>query len=289
LFSNREYQPWHDEVRGALERDGFIPGQNLELVYRYADGRDDLLDSMATDLVALGVDAIVVGSTPTIAAAMRATDTIPIVMAASADPIASGFVKSLSAPGGNVTGITSVSTEMAAKRLELLREAVPGLERLAVVYDPANEIRGLELTHTSAAAERFGIDVRGFPIRDASDLDPTFAEFAMWSPGAALAFSDASLSVSRTRFLALVEAHELPVMFERDQWVESGGLMSYGPSLASQYRRAGEMVAKILRGTKPKDIPVEIPPSFELTLNAQTANSLGIPRAIVARADRLVE
>jgi putative ABC transport system substrate-binding protein len=272
-----------------LERLGWTDGRNLVIEYRWGDGRTERYPELAAELVRLGVDVIVTDSTPSALAAKQATSVIPIVIAAG-DPVATGLVASLARPGGNITGLSSQTTDLAGKRLELLREIVPGLHRVGILINVTNitavvEVRGLE-----AAAAVLGVDVAKLEIREAADIAPAIQGFT--GPALALYIPLDALAVSYAlRINTLALGQHLPTMHDTREQLQAGGLMSYGPDLLDARKRVAGYVNKILRGAKPADLPVEQPTKFELVINLTTAKALGltIPEAFLARADEVIE
>jgi len=268
---------------------GWTESRNLAIEYRWAEGRSERFAEIAAEFVRLNVDVIVTAGPP-VFAAKQATSVIPIVFATVADPLDSGLVASLARPGGNITGLSLRSPELAGKRLELLREAFPGLRRLAIManvdYPPA--VRELEEVET--AARPLGIETIALRIRQAPDIAPAFEELK-GRADALYAVGESLTSAYQVRINTFALAARLPTMLPNRERLETGGLMSYGPNFQSLYRRAGDLVDKILRGAKPGDIPVEQPTKFDLVINLTTARALGltIPEAFLLRADELIE
>ena len=284
-----------EAIRLALREIGYIEGQNIATEYRYADGKPDRVPELAAELVRLKVDVIVVqGRTPWIQATKNATKTIPIVMmSGGSDPVDEGLVESLARPGGNVTGITTLSRELGGKRLELFKEAIPKLARVAVVYDPAipSFVRDVKEV-LPVAANALRLTLQPWEIRAADDFEKVFTALnkqrpdgLYFPPGGPLMFTD----VKRITGFAL--KNRLPSMYINRQFVDSGGLMYYGADLADSYRRVAYFVDRILKGTKPADLPVEQPTKFELVINLRTAKQIGvtIPPEVLARANRLIK
>jgi putative ABC transport system substrate-binding protein len=268
---------------------GWIEGRTVAIELRWADGRFDRFAEIAAEFVRLKVDVIVTAGPPTFAA-KQATSTIPIVFATNADPLGSGLVASLARPGGNVTGLSLISPELAGKRVELLREVVPGLRRLAVManadYPPAMR----ELGEVDAAARHLGMEVIALRIRQAADIAPAF-ETLQGRAEALYVVGESLTSANQARINTFALVARLPTLRLTRENLETGGLISYGPNTPSMYRRAAEMVDKILRGTKPADIPVEQPTRFDLVLNLVTARALGlaISPSFRLRADEVIE
>jgi len=269
---------------------GWIEGHTIAIEYRWAEGRRERFAEIATEFVRLKVNIIVTSSTPAIIAAKQATSVIPVVFAIAADPLGTGLVASLARPGGNVTGLSIQSTDIAAKRLELLREVIPHLRRLAIIADITNPASTLEVGQIQAAAGAWGLEVNTLEIRRAEDIAPAFEALdgradAIYLPTAPLVLTN------RIRINTLALGARSPTMYSGQEYVESAGLMSYGPSRPDLFRRAAEYVDKILRGTKPGDIPVEQPTEFDLVVNLTTAKALGltIPASFLLRADEVIE
>jgi putative ABC transport system substrate-binding protein len=281
-----------EAIRLALRDLGYIEGQNIAFEYRYAEGKIDRLAEHAADLVRLKVDVIVVaGGTPWVRAAKNATKMIPIVMVgAGIDPVEAGLVESIARPGGNVTGLTNLSGELGGKRLELLKEAVPKLARVAVLYDPAfptgvREVK--EMLPVTARAQ--GLTVRSFEARGADDLEKVFVALSKDRPDGLYVSLGPPMNAKRTVGLALKS--RLPSVYSNREYVDAGGLMYYGVDLAHSYRRVAFYVDKILKGTKPADLPIEQPTKFELIINLKTAKQIGlmIPSSVLLRTDRVIK
>jgi putative tryptophan/tyrosine transport system substrate-binding protein len=269
---------------------GWIEGHTVAIEYRWAEGKKERAAELAAELVELKVDVIMTYGTQTAQEAKRATNSLPIVFALPGDPVATGLVASLARPGANITGLSSQGTDLAAKRLEILREAVAGLRRLAIMGNAANPASVLDMARVHAAARAHGLDAEIFEIRRAEDLMPTFEALkgrmdALYIP------PDALINTHRIRINTLALGARLPTMHGARDYVEGGGFMSYGPNFTDQFRRAADYVDKILRGAKPADIPVEQPTTFELVINLKTAKALGLtlPRRLLVRADELIE
>jgi putative ABC transport system substrate-binding protein len=269
---------------------GWIDGRNLAIEYRWAEGRNERYAENAAELVRLKVDVIVTVATVPTLAAKQATAVIPIVFAASGDPVGTGLVASLARPGGNVTGLSTQTAETAGKRLELLREIVPGLGRLAIMGNVGNPISVLELGEVQAAARALGLEVITSELRRAEDISPAF-DALKGRADALYVCTDPLVNTHRIRVNTLALAARLPTMHFYREYVEAGGLISYGPNLPDLLRRAADYVDKILRGAKPGDIPVEQPTKFDLIINLTTAKALGltIPEPFLLRADEVIE
>ena len=280
-------------LRQRLRELGYVEGQNLVIESRYAEGDAGRLSSLAAELVRLKV-AVIVTWGPGIPAAKGTTSTIPIVMATTLDAVASGFVDSLARPGGNVTGLTLISTDLMGKRVELLTEALPGLARLAVLAVPPEiGLRGTELLleATEAAAKSVGVRLQLLRVRDAIEFDSAFSTMVRERAGALYVVENPLLTTHENRIVELARRHRLPTMFGVPRRVEVGGLMAYGPNTEDMNRRAATYVDRILKGAKPSELPVEQPTKFELVINLKTAKALGltIPPSLLLRADRVIE
>jgi putative ABC transport system substrate-binding protein len=268
---------------------GWVDGRNVAIEYRWAEGRNELLAEFAAEFVQRKVDVIVTGSTLPTIAAKQATSIIPIVFAAAGDPIGTGLVASLARPGGNVTGLSLQQSDIAGKRLQLLREVVPGLHTLAILANITNPGAVVEMGEAQAAARTLGLDHVTAEIRRTEDIAPAFEPLK--DRGALYVVSDPLTLTNRIRINTLAVGARLPTTYGVREYVEAGGLMSYGPNLADLHRRAADSVDKILRGAKPVDIPVEQPTKFDLVINLKTARGIGIdiPTTMLARADEVIE
>jgi len=282
-----------EALRQGLRELGWVEGQNIVIEYRYAEGRIDRLPGLAEELVRLKVDIIVASPTPSALAARDASRTIPIVGLSLTEPVALGLVASLARPGGNVTGVTySVDTDIFGKQLELLKEAVPKVRRVAVLSNPTGSpAYPLTMSNVKAAARSLGLQLQLHEAREPGEIDGAFVAMAKERAVALLVFGDPMFFVHRGRLANLALKNRLPSMSTQWQWVEAGGLMSYGPSLPDQWRRAATYVDKILKGAKPADLPVEQPTRFELVINLKTAKALGltIPQSLLLRADEVIQ
>ncbi len=282
-----------EAIRLALRELGYIEGQNIIIEYRYAEGKNDRFPEVAADLVRLKVDIIVViGGNRIIPAAKNATKTIPIVMTgAGVDPVEAGFVASLARPGGNVTGLTNLGPEVGGKRLELLKEAVPRLARVAVLYDPANPSSVLLVSEVlPAAARALGLTVRSWEVRDGGGFERVFTALNKDRPDGLYVLGGALMNANQKRTAGFALKSRLPSVYNTREAVDAGGLMYYGADLADSYRRVAYFVDKILNGAKPADLPVEQPTKFELVINLKTAKQIGltIPPNVLARADKVI-
>jgi putative tryptophan/tyrosine transport system substrate-binding protein len=287
--------PRAEGIRRALRELGYIEGTNIIIEYRHTEGKSDRQPELAADLVRLNVDLIVVaGGDPLIRATKNATKTIPIVMTGSgSDPVKAGLVESLARPGGNVTGRTSLTTELGGKRLELLKEAVPKLVRVAVLYDPAapGPVREMK-EDLRVAAHALGLTIRTWEVRAVGDFDRTFAQINKdRRDGLYVLLAGGRLRPNVKRIADFALKSRLPSVFNTRQAVDAGGLMSYGADLAHGYQRVAYFVDRILKGTKPADLPVEQPTKFELVINLKTANQIGltIPQSMLYRADKVIK
>jgi putative ABC transport system substrate-binding protein len=269
---------------------GWIDGRNVAIEYRWADGSNERTAEFATEFVRRKVDVIVTGGAPGVVAARQATSVIPIVFQVVNDPVSIGLVESLARPGANVTGVSNQSAELAGKRLELLREIVPGLRRLAIIANADNPDAATDLRQSEAAARTLGLDIVVPGVRSAKDIIAAFGAVKD-RVQAIYAVADPLVNSSRARIHTLAMAAQLPSVYNAREFVEAGGLMSYGPNAPELFRRSADFVDKILRGAKPADIPVEQPSRFDLVINLTTANalSLTIPESFLLRADEVIE
>ena len=269
---------------------GWTEGRTVAIEYRWAEGQNERAAEIAAEFVRLKVDVIVAGGTPSVIAAKHATSVVPIVFAAAGDPVGSNLVASLARPGGNVTGLSLQQTDLAAKRLELLREVVPNLRRLAIMANVGSPGAMLEMGEAKATAHTLGLVVDTFEIRRPEDIGSTF-ETLKGRAEALYVCGDPLLTTNRIRINTWAMSLRLSTIYNFREYVESGGLMSYGPNLPDLYRRAADYVDKILRGTNPGDIPVEQPTKFDLVINLTTAKALGltVPPGLLVAADEVIE
>ena len=285
----------HAPLRGALlqglQELGYVDGRTIAIETRYAEGRTERLPQLAAELVALKVDVIVTAGSAAINAAGHATTTIPIVFAGAGDPVAAGHVASLARPGGNITGLSVLATDLSPKRLQLLKELQPSSRRLAVLFNPADAGMMRRVTEVQGAARPLGMTVAAIEVRAPADFDAAFATMTKDRPDALLTVVDAFTLQHRKRIVDFAAAHRIAAVYETREFVDSGGLISYGPSLADSYRRAAAYVARILKGAKPADLPVEQPVKFELVINRAAARALGldIHASLQARVDQFVD
>jgi putative tryptophan/tyrosine transport system substrate-binding protein len=281
------FSPWTAAFEAHLRELGWIDGRSIAIEYRWSEGSAERYAEIAAEFVRLKVDVIVtVGSAvPTV---RRATSTIPIVFAVAIDPVGSGLVASLAKPGGNITGLSLQATNLAGKRLELLRELIPELRRLAIIFNGGNDQTVLEMSETQTAAHTLSLDVAPLEIRRMQDIAPAFEAL---KAQALYVVVDQLVVANHMRILTFALSTRLPMIFSTRDFVRSGGLMSYGPNYADLFRRAADYVNRILQGARPADMPVEQPTRFELVLNLTTAKALGlaIPESFLIRADELIE
>ena len=277
--------------RMGLRTLGYVEGGNLVIEYRSADGKTERFPALAAELVRQRVDLIVTRGTPAVIAAKKATGVIPIVMAVSGDPVGTGVVSSLARPGGNVTGLSSVITELAGKRLELFREALPALSRVALLYNPTNPAATNDWKEAEAAARALGLQSFSFEVRKAEDFRPAFETARKQRADVMVVIMDGLVQNHQGEVVDLARRNRLPDIYASREFPEAGGLMSYGVSYPDLYRRAASYVDKILKGAKPADLPIEQPTKFELVVNLRTAGALGltIPPSLLLRADQIIE
>jgi putative ABC transport system substrate-binding protein len=283
-----------EAFRQGLRDLGYVEGRNLVIEYRDAEGKIERLPALAAELVALKVDVIVAPSTPAVLAARQATGTVPIVFIGAADAVTSKLVTSLARPGGNVTGLSNVASELVGKRLEQLKQTVPGVSRVAVLWQPRELDERAEKDYLKAAevaARTLGVRLQFVAARGPEDFDRAFSEMTTARAGALTVLPFSMFRNERRRLLDLAAKNRLPAMYPEREYVDAGGLMAYGANLADLFRRAATYVDKILKGAKPGDLPVEQPTKFELVINLKTANALGItiPQSVLLRADRVIE
>ncbi len=280
-----------EAFRRGLRDLGWVEGQNIVIEHRWSEGRFDRLHDLAEELVRLKVDVIIAPSSIYTGAAKRATSTIPIIFVSHADPIGSGHVASLARPGGNVTGLSLMMTETNAKLLELFKEAVPGLSRVAVIWDPATPSHGPGLRAVEVAGRALGLRLQTVPVRSATEFDGAFSAISRERASGVLVLSTPLFIAEARRLAELAMTHKLPSMFGPRAHAEAGGLLSFGPDRADLWRRGAIYVDKILKGAKPADLPVQQPTKFELVINLKTAKTLGltIPASLLLRADQVIQ
>jgi putative tryptophan/tyrosine transport system substrate-binding protein len=282
-----------EAIRLALRDLGYIEGQNIASEYRYAEGKLDRLPDLAAELVRLKVDIIVVGGDIPTRAAKKATKTIPIViMGTGSDPVAAGLVESIARPGGNVTGITTLTRELGGKRLELLKEAVPKVARVTVLYDPTVPDSVLDVKEVlPVAARALKMTIQPWEVRGTDDFEKVFSAMGKQRPDGLYATAGPLMRPNRKRIVDFALKSRLPSMYTSITFVDAGGLISYGADQADSYRRVADYVDKILKGAKPADLPVEQPTKFELVINLKTAKQIGvaIPQSMLYRADKVIK
>jgi putative ABC transport system substrate-binding protein len=270
---------------------GYVDGQNIHLEPRWADGHHGRLPALAAELVQRGVDVIVSAATPASRAAHAATRSVPIVFVAVADPMRAGLVASLARPGGNVTGITLLTPELSGKRLQFVAEILPQAQRVALLTNPDNLSHTVFLEETRAAAQVLGLQLQPLVARGLEEIESAFRALAQGGSGALIVFDDPVLWNHRKKIVGLAAEHRLPVMYGYREFVDDEGLMSLGPARVALYRRTATYVDRILKGTKPAELPVEQPTEFEFIINLKTAKAIGltIPPAVLARADEIIQ
>jgi putative ABC transport system substrate-binding protein len=281
---------WTDGFRQGLRQLGYVEGKDLVIEYRWGDGRFDRLQELATDLVRLNVDVIVSGNTAALLVLKRMTTSIPVVMLGPGDPVTARLVDSHARPGGNITGITQMAPELSAKRLELLKQIIPKLSRLAVLTNSANPQVTLALQQTEDAARALGVSVQALDVRSPDEFDAAFSAIAAGQAQALVLLPDSMHLSQRKRIIDFAARRQLPTVSHFSQFVTDGGLMAYGPDVPDLYRRGAAFVDKIIKGAKPADLPVEQPTKFELVINLQTAKALGVtvPSSLLLRADEVI-
>ena len=283
--------PLWDALLDGLRAHGYSEGQNLVFERRFSEGNAERFPAFAAEMVRLRVDLILVRTTPAALAAQHVTQTIPIVIPTAIDPVGAGLVASLARPGGNVTGLRVLAPELSGKRLELLKEVVPGMTRVAVLWNAANPANAAVWQEMQAAAHALGLLLHSQDVRDPQDFEGAFARTAQARPDALLVLGDALIYMDRQHTVAFATQQHLPSVFADRESVMAGGLMSYGPSRSDLFRRAATYVDKILKGAKPADLPVEQPTKFELVLNLKTAQALGLtfPPTLLVLADEVIQ
>jgi ABC-type uncharacterized transport system substrate-binding protein len=275
----------------GLREAGLVEGRNAVFEIRYAEGRTERFPAFAAELVTLPVDILVATGTPAAVAAKQATSTIPIVMVAASDPVGARLVTSLARPGGNLTGLSLLAPELSAKRLDLLTQAVSPLARVAVLWNLDNEGMALRFRETQAASRVLGVSIQSIGVRTPGDFDGAFATITRERPHGLLVMADTVTLGQRKRTADFAASHRIPTIYEQRDFVDVGGLMSYGIDIVDHYRRAASFVDRVLKGTKPADLPIEQPTKFELVINLKTAKALGltIPQTLLLRADQVIE
>jgi putative tryptophan/tyrosine transport system substrate-binding protein len=277
--------------REGLRDLGYVEGRNILIEYRWAEGKYDRFPALIGELIVLKVEVIVTAGTPASLAVKKATSLIPLVMVAVGDPVATGLVASLGRPGGNITGLTSMSQDLEGKRLELLREVIPKISHIAVLWNAASPVQVIEERETRAAAQVLGMKVLSLGVRTREEIEDALAAIVRKRPGALLVLADRLFLHHRTRIMDFAVQYRLPGVHAYRELVEAGGLMSFGPSYAGMHRRAAYFVDRILKGAKPADLPVERPATFELVVNLKAAKALGltIPPSLLGRADEVIQ
>jgi putative tryptophan/tyrosine transport system substrate-binding protein len=270
---------------------GYAEGQNIVIEYHYASGNYNRLAAIANDLVASKVDVIVTWTTPVTQLVRDATRTIPVVMAGGGNPVEAGLVASLAKPGGNITGLATIQNELTGKRLELLKEAFPKTSRMAMLLNPEGQVPSQGYEQLEKVAQALKVSIESFKVRKSDEIDKAFAAIAKSRVDALLLESDPVFNVNRPNVIKLVAKNKLPAIYPERRWVEDGGMMAYGTDLIEVARRAAIFVDKILKGTKPADLPVEQPTKFEFVINLKTAKALNltIPQSVLYRADRVIK
>jgi len=286
-------EPWPpiETFRRALHDLGYIEGKNVRFEYRYARGDNERLPELANNLVGLNVDVILTWGTDAALAAKQATTTIPIVMGTIGDPLGIGIVTNLAHPGGNVTGFSSRAAELEAKRLQLLKELVPGLSRVAILFNPTNHYMPLALQSAQRGAQTLDVTLAMYEVHDTTTLDAAFVTLTKDRPDALMIPADTFLVSQRSRIAQFAIENKLPSVYSFREYIEAGGLIAYTPNYYDLFRRAASYVDKILKGTKPGELPIEQPTRFLLLVNLQTARALGltVPPRLLARADKVIE
>ena len=280
-----------EAFRQGMRELGYVEGQSMAIDSRYAEGKLERLPDLAGELVRLKVDVIVVGGSTATRATKNVTKLIPVVMAHGSDPVELGFVASLARPGGNITGLTHLAPELGGKRLELLKEITAQLARVAVLTDPGTQGHGPQIKELEVAARALGLQLRPAEVRKPNDFESAFSAMTRGRADALIGLQQPTLDRLRARIVDLAAKNRLPAMYSNSEYVEAGGLMSYAADIVAMFRRAATYVDKILKGTKPADIPVEQPTKFELVINLKTAKQIGltIPPNVLARADKVIK
>jgi ABC-type uncharacterized transport system substrate-binding protein len=280
-----------EAFRQGLRQAGYADGQNFAIESRYAEGKLDRLPDLAGELVRLQVDVIVVGGSTATRAAKNATKLIPVVMAHGSDPVELGFVASLARPGGNITGLTHLAPELGGKRLELLKEIIPQLSLVAVLTDPGTQGHGPQIKELEVAARGLGVQLRPIEVRGPNELESAFSAMTTGRASAFIGLQQPTLDRLRAKIVDLAAKNRLPAMYPNSEYVETGGLMSYAADIVVMFRRSATYVDKILKGTKPADLPVEQPTKFEFIINLKAAKQIGltIPPNVLVRADKVLK
>jgi putative ABC transport system substrate-binding protein len=290
-FSPSNSAEWHQALEHGLRDLGWSEGKNIEFEYRYAQGRNDRLSALAGDLVSRNVDVVVADESTDAQAARSATSTIPIVMASAGAAVEIGLVDSLARPGGNITGLSQMTPELAGKHLELLKEINPKLSRVAVLWNPHGKTSALGWQEMQTSAKRTGVKLHSLEVRKAEDLEKALVNASKSHAGALSTMPNPVFATNLGRIVEFALKNRLPSIFHLKEFAEAGGLVAYGPSRTDMFRRAAIFVDKILKGAKPGELPIEQPTKFDLVLNMKTARALGIkiPQSILLRADKVIE
>jgi len=290
-FSKSDTEPWLQAFRQGLHELGWVEGDNIRIETRYAAGNVALLPELVASLVSAKVALIVVSVTPDALVAAKATKTIPIVMASAGDPVAAGLIQNLARPGGNITGLSQMTTDIAAKRLEMLKDVASGVSRVGVLWNPADVSSTLAWKEIQSPAKRLGIELNSLEVQDVNQFDNVFATAAFAKIDALYALPAPIFVDNEKRIAEFAAKNGLPSIFHLPEFVHLGGLMAYGPDRAAMYGRAATYVDKILKGANPGDLPVEQPTKFELVVNLKTAKALGltVPPSLLLRADEVIE
>jgi putative ABC transport system substrate-binding protein len=280
-----------EAFKQGLHALGWREAQNITIEYRWAEEKTERLPDLARQLVSLRVDVIVAATTPAILPAKQATATIPIVMAVAVDPVGTGIVPSIARPGGNITGLSLMAPELLGKQMQLVREVVPKVSRMAILWNPSNASNAPQLRNARDAARALKVQLQALEARGPAEIDSAFAVMTKERADAVIVLADAMLIAHRTRIADLAAKSRLPAMYGLTDHAAAGGLIAYGPNIADLYRRAAVYVDRILKGAKPADLPIEQPTKFELVINLKAAKALGltIPPSLLARADQVIE
>jgi len=280
-----------EAFRQGLRALGYVVGQNITIEYRWADGKNERLPGFAAELVNLKLDIIVTHGVVATRAVKQASTTIPIVIAAADDPLAAGLVPSLARPGGNITGLTLMTPDLTEKRLQLLKEILPGRTRVAVLWNSGNPVAEAELRKAESAARSLGLQLQALGVKDPREFASAFSSMKTERAGALFVLPDAMFFGQRNEIVDLAASHRLPLVAHLRGFADAGGLMTYGPNVVDVHRRAAYFVDKVLKGAKPGDLPIEQPTKFELVVNLKTAKAIGltIPPSVLARADEVIE
>lgn len=278
--------------RQGLAENGYVEGKNIDVHFRWAEGKMDAIPAIVAELIALKVDVLVTAGTPAALAAKKATTTVPIVMAAVGDAVESGIVPSLAKPGGNITGQTTLYTQLEGRRIQILRELVPGMKRIALLTNPANPFGPLILKSALAATAALKLAAQVHNVSAVGEFDKVFAAIAKTKPDAMAVLADRPFLVTnRARIVQFAAQHRLPAMYPFSEFMDDGGLIFYGPNFPDMFRRSATYISKILKGAKPADLPLEQPTKFELIINGKTAKTLGlkITNSLLVQANRVID